>query len=193
MRLQLFLISFFILSTAIGQPNDSVFYFKEVGWTIKLPAGFKIVDSLTRAASVIKGEAMIEKTMKTDIDTANTIHLISASRDKANYFTASLANPGFVNIDNWEETDRLVKAIVYNTLQSQLPKTKIDTSSITETLQQVDFRSFTMDIKINAKVTLHSILLTSFYKDYFFSIRCLYTDDKIGNEIITMLKTSKFE
>ena len=190
----LFLLAAIVFFQPIfGQTDSLTHTFSEVGWTIKIPPDFKIVDSATRATNTAVGKAAIAKSSNTNANTSKLINLISISKDKLNYFNSNLNYSTAITKDNWETVDKSAKEIFFNTFIKQLPNGKIDTANAIRSIDGVDFKSFQATCLVNEKVSLHICYLSQFYKEHYFVISYFYVDNAAGTEIDDMLKNSKFE
>ena len=188
------LIAFnFISINIFGQTEGQLVTFNDVGWTIKVPADFKTVDSSVRAANVEKGKGILDSSISRKINMSKVKNLISAARDRFNYFIVNLSNSTSITNENWEAADSLAKVIYYKSFLSQMPQAKVDTTYAIETIDGREFKKFKIDLIADKRIIIHSFFLSKFYRGHLLSISYLYTDTKAGEEIENMLTASKFE
>jgi hypothetical protein len=181
----------FCFQTSFGQA-DSTLYFKEFGWTVKLPADLKIIDAKITAEQQRKGIKLMESTIDKKIDSTDNVLLISAGRDKVNFFAANYSNSKEITEKNYDSTDKAVKEIFYRALRSNIPG-NMDTASSIIVVDGIQFNKFHVNISINDKTKISTGLITSLLRNYYWSLTYVYTDSGVGREIEKMFMESKFE
>jgi hypothetical protein len=193
MRAVIFLIFLFIGKDVFCQSDTSIHFFKEIGWTVKIPSDFTTLDSATNAQLASSGKEEIEGAIHQKVNTSHLKNLITVSKNKFEYFGASLNTATSITQENWETVDQSVKEVFYKTYVAKLASAKIDSASSKQVVDGISFNKFTINIQVNPQVTLHSALLSTYYKSLFFSITYLYIYEGTGQEINTILDESKFE
>jgi len=191
MRPLTFLLSILFSQVLNGQA-DSTFHFKQVGWTIKVPPDLKPVDSATSAENIKAGKETVEGLMNQKVNMTKSTILISAAKDKFNYFGSTLTKSEAVTENNWLSADSLTKTIFYQAF-SKLPNIKIDSSSTGQTIDGVTFQKLLINLNINDKFIVHANMMTTYYKGFYFGITSFYMDEKVGLEIEKMLRESRFD
>jgi hypothetical protein len=191
------LISFIICITLVsgcrlGHKADNTHTFKEVGWTVTIPSDFKLVDSASNASLNQKGLKAMEDANDTKVDIGQTRTLITAMKDKLNYFSSTI-QPFDPKADgDYSEANKAVKNMMYKTFQVQLPDGKIDSSSTSVTLDGLPFDKFQISVTLNNKTLFNMFLLSKLYKGYDFGISYIYVDQSSKDEIESILKSCKF-
>ena len=190
--------SFFIILAICGhlslkaQDDGTKYYFKELGWSITLPNSFSITDSNIAKQYQQKGIALIEESNDVKMGDLNDLKdLITANKNKFNYFNATIRLYDLKKEGDYLEASDSVKRTVYRSFVN-LPKVDLDSFSNTEIIDNVSFDKFSVIISINKKKYMTMVLLAKLYKGYDFGITYLYLDDKTKMEIEKMLSDSKF-
>lgn len=193
MRVFLIIIMCAFCKTFYGQTDSSVHYFKQIGWTIKVLPDFKPLDSATSAKAIAKGKAMVEGTMKREVNMSHLTNLINVSKEKFNNLDANLTLSPSINEKNWQTVDDSSKTIFYKTFVNQMPNAKIDSLSSTKTIDGIRFKAFNVDIAISNDIAIHTCFMTTFHNEMYFAITYVYINDNYGKEILRMIDESKFD
>jgi len=190
----LILLYLTICGQSLSAQRDSLtYYFKNPGWTITIPADFKIMDSATRAANMAIGKAAVEKTTDLIINTSKLKDLITITKGKLNVFSSNLTLSTIITNENWETADKSAKEIFLNSFLKQLPDTKTDTINSIVTIGNIHFKQFQATCVIKEKISLHIFYLSQYYKGHYFIISYFYADESAGEQIKNMLNNSKFD
>jgi hypothetical protein len=185
------ILLFFITSKA--QDSMRKYFFKEVGWTMYVPAGFRVMDSAEIAVSRERGKQKMEDVSGVKLDHSSTRTLISASKSKGNFISATIRPYDAKRDGDFSAFVQGVKANTYLTLAGKLPDVKLDSVSSRETIDGLSFEKFRMWVTIEGRVVLNSFLLMRLQRGYEFGITYLYMTDEAKNEIEGILKGSRFE
>ncbi|HSZ33975.1 MAG TPA: hypothetical protein VK772_11725 [Puia sp.] len=169
--------------------SDTTIYFKEFGWTIKLPSDYKFMDSAKIKADQTSGAKIVEESTGVRANMTSNIDLISAMKNKASTFIANYSISPKINLQTWESTDSASKAIFMETLDKQIPVKNVKTNSIL-ILDGVWFKKCKIDFFLKT-VIYHASMLTTFYKGHYLTIVYTYLGEDL--EIDDMLNASKFE
>lgn len=169
------------------------FTFKEVGWTITLPPDFDIIDSAGNETMNSKGKKAMEESNDIKIDISEMKTLISALKNKYNYFNATITPYDVKKEGDYGEAGRAVKNMLYKTFADKMPDAKIDSSSSTTFIDGLSFDKFRIVLKVDDKLLFNMILLSKLYKKFDFGISYLYLDESTKLEMENILSTSKFK
>lgn len=178
------------------QPNTKAgtkeFTFEQVGWKVEVPGDFTVMDSAQIEAINQKGANAIEKTYDTTVDFRATKTLISITKGQYNYL-ASTITPFDQKLDgDWQEANVALKNVIVETFQTQTPLMNVDTLSGVESIDGLEFQKFHVIINYPNKMVMNTYMYSRLYKGFDYGINISYTDDKIGKELMSILKTSKF-
>lgn len=186
---------FLALANLCCSAQDSIktYTFKEVGWTVKLPPGFKELSAAEDAAKNKKGKELMEDVAKTEIDVSELRTLFSATKNTHNYINSTVT-PYNPEVDgDWRETLGFVKEMLYQTFKEKMPDAAVDTASSSMIIDGIRFDKFRVTITIDKKVIFTSYLLSKLYKGYDFGISYLCLDDKTLRDVEGTLHSSKFK
>jgi hypothetical protein len=183
-----------LLATACShtQTPATKYSFPQVGWTMYLPASFKVLDSAKNAALNENGKKAMEDANNIKADFSGLKTLVSAMKDQTNYFSSTIKAYDPKREGPYATTNQVVKSVLYTTFKQKAPNAKIDTGSSQLAIDGVTFDRFYLLLTLNNKMVIHMIVLAKFYKGYDFGITYLYTDEESKTELESILKTSKF-
>lgn len=184
-----FLLAFEIAS---AQELERKYFFKEVGWTISLPADFKTIDSVDNLKRMERGVKAIEKANNIDADASSTRTLISATKNKYNYFNVTLTPFNTMKEGNWEASNQKLKDLVYKTMEARMGNAKLDSSSSNEFIDGLKFSKFHVSAVLNNEVKFDMFILVRFHKGFDLGVTYLSLDDRTRQQIESMLKNSRF-
>src|SRR5258705_7880738 len=72
------------------KPAEKDYEFSQLGWSLKVPASFEIMDSAKIARLTERGQKAIENTYDTSFNFSETKTLISFKQGQLNTFTATI-------------------------------------------------------------------------------------------------------
>ena len=184
------LLSFSFLSSCSQQSSKTLF-FEKIGWTITVPTDFDFLDSNTIANNAARGSKTIDSMSHIKFDASKVNRLISIKKNN-NYLLATINPIDTVNNKGWENQIEEKKNLFYDIMVRKIPTMKFDSSTTLETIDKLVFEKFTITAIKNGNAIVHTIYYSKLYKSYDFEINSIFMDDKIGNQINTILKDSKF-
>lgn len=191
--LSLFAFILLIPCYAFCQQPEKVYTFSQVSWTITLPASFTLIEAAEDSARMARGKKAIEDANNLEVIASSTVTLISAIKDKFNYFNSTISPFDTKKDGEYSVVNQELKKLVYNTMAVKMPSGVIDSATSTQEVDGIVFDKFTLSISIPQKISFKMVLMTKLYKGFQFGITYLYLDDKTKEEIETMLKNSKFD
>jgi len=190
MKALLFTIGLFFYSLYDIHAQDGNFQFNEIGWTISIPKNFKIQDSLRAVKEMRKGVRSIEKLMDTTDKDTETRMLFSANIGKFGMVSSTIKLHGdYVDSTN---SLQILKNILFVTTTKLISKAIFDSISSSMIIDDVTFDKFEVNTVRKGKVVFSEVLLYTMYKGYDLCISYTYTDDKMKQEIETVLTNSHF-
>ena len=192
-RIILVFFTVFICTICNAQKESKKFTFKEVGWTITLPASYEVIDSTVDAAIISKGKKAIEESNDIEVDMSQTKTLISASKSQFNYFDATITAFDAHEDGDYQELNQSVKDALFTTFEDQIHNAKMDSSTSTIIIDGIIFDKFQIKIVMGENSIMNMILLSRLRNGFDFGISYLYLDEVTKQEIEHMLNTSKFE
>lgn len=177
---------------ATSQRESVQYTFKEIGWTMTIPADFKIIDSAKNAAINKIGKKAMEDANNIEADITTTRTLISARKDASNYFSSTITLFDPKKDGDYAAANKMVKDMVYKTFLDKMPNVQMDSSSNSITLDGLEFDKFHISIKMSDKIVLNMFILSKYYKGYDFGISYLYGDETSKEQIESILSSSRF-
>ncbi len=189
MRLILTLTLAITLLSATGHGQSKPthqFVFPQVGWKVKVPTDFTIMDSAQAPGMTIAGYDTTTKYGKTKT-------LISFSKGQYNFFSSTVTPFDPARDGDWKVANSKLKNEVLATLGSQSAAIKIDTSSSVETIDGVEFQKFQIITTYQSNLVMNTSMYSRLYKGLNYGINISYTDENIGKELQLILASSTFD
>ena len=182
----------FISKFSLSQEAEKKYTFKEVGWTLIIPADFKVLDSTENALMVEQGLKVIGETNEMKAGPSKTRYLISATKNATNYFGSTITVFGNVKDSTYKVFNQSVNDLLYNSFLGINPDAIIDTFSTEDKIDGLTFAKFHLIVSVDTYTIFNLFLLSKHYMGYALSISYLYSDDKTKEQIEAMLRNSKF-
>ncbi len=183
-----------ILASSCNLPRkeSKVYTFKDVGWTMTLPAEFKTLDSTGIDNTNQRGKKLMEHSTGTKLDISSTQTLISAKKGNAT-FSATITPFDTAKDGGYTVAAKTVKDMLYKTFSDQMPGATLDSASEPKTVGGLEFDCFHVTASVKSKPLFTVFVLAKFYKGYDFGISYLYTDAVTKTQIDNILSSSKFQ
>ena len=192
MRTFTIICTLLLFKSTFSQQTDTKYTFREVGWTIVLPADFKVVDSANNALLTERAKKIIEEANNIKANISQTTILISATKNTNNCFSSTLEIFDANKDGEFDISNQISKDIVYKSFSRRVPGAKIDSISTNEDIAGLSFEKFHLTVSVKDKILFNVCILSKYYEGYDFGISYKYTDDETKEEIETMLRNSKF-
>jgi hypothetical protein len=186
----LLLLTFFIIGNLHAQDSSRTYFFKDIGWTIKLPSDFTVIEEDENEQRKSRGLKALEESTGTNIDTTGDRTLISAKKS-FNYFSANISFFPDETTD-FITTQQQMKDALYITMAKKMAGTTIDSTSTQVSIDGVPFAKFTMHIVYNEQTSGDMVVFSRLHKKFFLVITYLAIDIAARLQIESMLLNSKF-
>jgi hypothetical protein len=170
-----------LLSVKSQVKQSHQFQFLQVGWKIKVPPEFTIMDSAQVAAMGDNGAFGTTKT------------LISFSKGQYNFFSSTITPFDPQRDGDWNEVNSKLKNVILETIRTEASVIKIDTSSSVETIDGLEFHKFQIITTYQSKLVMNTLRYRRLYKGFDYGINISYTDENVGKELELILASSKFD
>lgn len=190
------MLSGILLWSCSGQEKSAdtkEYSFPQVGWKIKVPTDFTILDSNQVNELNRKGVSAVEKTFDTTLDTHDTKTLITVKKGDVNYLSSTIIPFDEARDGSWSEASSNLKMALAQTFTTQMPGIKLDTSSSTKNIDGVDFQQFHLVVTYPNSKVLHTYMYSALRNGFDYGISVSYTDDKIGKQLMDIVDDSKFD
>lgn len=191
MKTFLFLFALLFSIPAWSQ-DKTVLTFKELVWTITVPAGYTVLDSAKQAANTDRGEKILEKSTGMEIDGSATRTLVSINNGPLSYLNATITPYDETTDGDYGEVSQQVNDILYTTMSEQVKGAKVDSVTSEVVYSGQRFRKFTLQIRLNEKMTMVMVMLSKLHDGWDFGISYIYTDEKGRLALEGMLEKSTF-
>ena len=192
MRTFIILLILLALKSSFAQLQGNKYFFKEVGWTLVLPAEFKLIDSADNATRNERGKKLLEEANDITADISETKTLISATKNTYNYFNSTITPFDPSKDGDYNASNKTVRDMTYKALAEKMPDAKIDSSSTEVTIDGLTFNDFRVTVTLKEKVLFNMVLISKLYKGYDFGISYLYLDEKTKGQVESIINNSRF-
>ncbi len=175
-----------------GEIREQEYFSREIGWVIEIPRGWEVVDLEKIKESSEKGTKIIEKSTNMKIDDNNLRNLVSFKSNQFNIFQSN-SEPFKVEYEGeWEENNKKLKGIIYDTYQNQ--GIAADSSATTiEKINGLDFYRYDFTLfGPKGKVILKQIMYNKFINGFSFGVCISYNNEKDKNVMLEAFRKSTF-
>ena len=194
------LISLLFISCGSGNPNKQVdegkvkgevYESKELGWSIEIPKGWKVVSKDKIQENDEKGKEAIESVTGEALETKTLKHLIAFQKDQFNMLTSTSQPFTEEHPGDYQEASTAVNALIYDALASK--GIKADTSSGKEMVQGMEFNTFKSTIYgPDGKILLYQVLYSRLLNGYDFGVNLNYNNDEDKQTLMNAWTNSQF-
>jgi hypothetical protein len=186
--MKLLLIVVLISLPGCKTESKRIVHFSELGWSFELPPGISFHDS-----SFNNNGEINKSRWDTSLDSKKRIELFWIKPVKKNYFNA-IVYIDSSDLQKWSNDIRSDSRF-YIGLAYQTPQFKVlDTLIATENLGGASLQKEYMKIyNIVTSDTTYSYKFSRKYKNYSIFMNIRYTDKTIGNHLMTIFRSSKFD
>jgi hypothetical protein len=185
------IVALFIFQNCKLQVNKQEIYNKDFEWKISIPENFENVSPKQWKKMQNKGVDAIEKTYDTTIENiAKTIFVFKMN--EFNYFESNY-QPFDTEIDGeYLESCKNVNELLYGTFAAQMPETKVDTASTTETIDDLVFQKFKVKVQYPNGMILNLIMFSRLFDKKEFTVNIMYVDKEKGEIMLDAWRKSTF-
>jgi hypothetical protein len=181
-----------VFNSSFSQQSDTKYTIKEVGWTLVLPADFKVADSPNNDVMAERVKKTIEEANDIKAEFSQTTILIRATKNANNYFSSTIETFNEKKDGEFDISNQISKDIVYKSFSRRIPGAKIDSASTNEEIAGLNFEKFHLTVSVRDKILFNVCILSKYYEGYDFGISYRYSDDETKEQIETMLRNSRF-
>lgn len=175
-----------------GNISENVYTSQEIGWTIEIPKGWKIISKEEKDKWQKKGEKAITEFTGEEMQYEGLKDLVGFKKNQFNIFQAT-SEPFEVEYEGeWEENNQILKELLYQTFESQ--GIRVDsTETSTETIDNIDFKTFSFTIYgPKGDIILKQITYSTLINGLDFGVNMSYNNDKNRDEMLKVWRGSKF-
>lgn len=165
---------------------------KEIGWTIIIPAGYKLISKAKIDVNDQKGKEAIGQVYNGEVTVDSLQHLASFQKNQFNIFDSTIERYDEKRPGEYEKNNQELRKLIFDTYSNQ--KIKADTSSGKETIQGHVFHAFYIKIYgPNGEPLMNQIMYGTLINGYDFGVNINYNNEIDKNLLINAFKKSKFD
>ncbi|WP_379087013.1 hypothetical protein [Pedobacter sp. UC225_65] len=165
---------------------------KELGWTITIPEGYKLISKAKIEVNDQKGKEAINKVYEGEVNTDSLKHLVSFQKNQLNIFDSTIEPYVEKYPGEYETNNQALKKLLFDTYNNQ--KIKIDTLSGKEVVQGLDFNAFYIKVYgPSGAVLMHQVMYSTLLKGYDFGVNINYNNEEDKKILMDAFKNSKFK
>src|SRR5687768_10775775 len=173
-----------------GTVHGDMYSSDEIGWTIKIPEGWKVTSRDELQEHDENGLKAMQE-VQGEIDVTGLKHLVSFQKDQFNNFssTSEPFNAGYEG--KWEDNNRALQELLYETYRQQ--GIEVDTSSSKALVDALEFEVFYIAIHgPDGQIILNQELYSRYINGFDFGVNINYNNSKDKDEMTVVWKDSKF-
>ncbi len=176
-----------------GKVDGNFYTSNDIGWTIEIPKGWKIVEKEKTQEMNERGFKALEETLENEIDYSGLKNLISFQKNQFNLFQSSSEPFDLEYEGEWDDNNAALKEIIYSTYENQGIKVDSSTTKI-ENLDGLDFQTFSFTLYgSKGEVILKQIMYSRLINGFDFCVNINYNNDQDRDELLKVLRNSKFK
>ena len=181
----------FITNTYSQNSSKNEYYNGEFKWNIVIPENFQYVNSEEQKRLQKKGKDAVEKTFGEEVINQSK-NIFAFNNGKFNYFDSSY-QPFDTEIDgDYKTTCKGVNSIVYETINTQMPGSKIDTLFTKEIINNLEFQKFNLRVSLPNGIVMNMIMYSRLFDKKELSVNIIYVDEKKGKLMLEAWRNSTF-
>ena len=174
-----------------GNVKGEIYHSNEIGWSIKIPSGWTIISRDETEKRDKLGSDAFKKSSGIEVDAKALKHLISFRKDQTNFFFSSAEPFKEEYPGEYKKNNITTDSIIYKTVKDQ--GIRMDTASGKETIQGLDFNTFSMIIYgTNGKEVARQIMYSKLMNGFDFSVVIVYNNEKDKILLLNNWKESHF-
>lgn len=173
--------------------TNSSYTNEAIGWSIEVPEGWKVITKDQLEKDTEKGVKAMEDVVEGEIDYSGLKHLVGFEKDRFNSFSSTTEPFNLEYKGEWEENNKKLKKIMYQTYVEQ--GIKADSSETTiEKIDGLDFERYDFTIyDQEGTVILRQILYSRWINGLDFGVNINYNKDEHRDELLKAWRGSTFK
>lgn len=172
--------------------NVKEYRFADIGWTIKVPNEFEMMDDTSISAVNELGKAVIAN-QNDSLSISNSKTLFCIRSDNFNYLSAAITPLTGEYVQSFDSGNKAMKDFMYTTMKQQMHEAQIDTVSSHETVNNTVFDRFDLNINFPYKPTMSIKLYSAIVNQFELGITVAYVDESIGKKFTSIIQSSSFK
>lgn len=172
--------------------NVKEYRFDEVGWTIKVPNEFEMLDDTSISGINELGKEVIAN-QNDNLGYNNSKTLFCIRNGNFNYLSAAITPVTEEYVQSFNNGNKALKDFMYTNMKQQMQEAQIDTVSSHENLNNKDFDRFDLHINFPYKPTMSIKLYSAIVNQFELGITVAYVDESIGKKFTSIIQRSSFK
>jgi len=176
-----------------GEITENTYNSKEIGWTMNIPNGWDVTHKSILDRRTKKGLDAIGETAGIDIDASGLKQLLNFQKNKYNIFQSTSEAFELEYEGEWEENNRGLKEVIYNTYLQRGIKTDSTETKIIE-IDGLKFHSYEFTIySPKGDVIINQVMYSRFINGFDFGVNINYNNESDKKEMLKVWLNSKFK
>jgi len=176
-----------------GKVEGNIYTSEEIGWTMEIPQGWKVIDKEKSEEFQEQGKKALENNTDATVDLNELKMLISFQKDQFNIFQSTSEPFNLEYEGQWEENNAATKAIIYATYVNMGIQAD-STATKTITIDGLDFQTYTFAIRDQeGNVIMTQTMYSRLINGFDFGVNINYNNEKDRDEMFKAFLNSKFK
>jgi hypothetical protein len=177
------------MSADLATKEGSPFHCAEVGWTMRIPAGWEVMSNEEQQALNDRGYDALSEQVEINVDSLR--NLVAFRKDPFNSFLSTIEPAEEAYPGEYAENCKGLNALLYDTFVSQ--GIQVDSSSGMERIQGKDFYLFNTRIHgPDGKVILEQRMYSRLVNGYDHGVTLNYNNDADRDTLLSVWRSSIF-
>ena len=191
-KLLLLLFYPILFSSCSGQDSTkNELVITDFNWKLKIPEFLISENKEEWKKAQDRGKKGIEDTYNVELKNKTTTIFIFKSKDES-FFEATSEKLKPEMTSDYLATCERMNDIFYNSITTQVPNAKMDTTKTVETINNIQFQTLTSKITFPNGYTKNAIMFRSLFKDTELTVSIMFSNQQTGQQIIEAFKKSSF-
>ena len=178
-------------TTETAAQPAATFHSPEIGWTMRLPAGWDVMSESEVGQLTGVGLNAFEDANGVEVDASGLKPLVGFRQDAFNNFLSTIEKLDASDVENYTAFQATLKAMLYGTFAAQ--GIRADTSSTAETVQGLDFDVFNTTIHApDGAVIIRQAMYSRLINGYDFGATLSYNNEAARDTMLAAWRGSAF-
>ena len=172
--------------------EDNLYTVKEVGWTVKIPDGWRILTREENSKLTVKGKEAMEKSSNIEVDVSNLVSLLSFKKDMYNSFLSTMQAFDENEYGSYDKQSFAVHQVIKETYAAKNIPAEYELAA--SRVGGIMFDRFIAKVYSpdKKKIIMTQEMFSCLINGYDFAMTINYNNDKDKETLLNVITTSTF-